>query len=891
MRVDPRVESVVEALTTEGELERLRAVHDQLPDDDVPAVATATLAHEGTADRGVASAYLRALAGVASDADVAAIAELALTARVHRSVLSKALALVQERIDVALLARVIANIEPSVPYASVVVGAGRRAVRALGDVRLAAVLDEREGFLERHRSLLSHSTAKAKEKARDAAGAALMKLTGDDRRHAALWLLTEGSTSRTATEWAREIVIADPAVHPLPAAIALAADISDQKLPGVLARVTDERALAILDEALERDWAAAVANLAKGRPALFANPRAFTALLRALDDKKYLVITKMFSAITRHWAKPLDDAQAAQIAERMVTLLGDEDEYIVKAVANSCHYFMHPGGIPVFRRALEATLSHAVRDAIYDAVHSTRHRAAHDLLIDRLFVETENLRDLVFSYNQAVPASRQLEVLARIAQERSLDAAWKFVACQVHWAHHPRNVVAAVEHVLAWPEGGDPKKRALIFSCGVKAAIELHRYDLARRCLDALGSTKRAVDPTESGEVETVLAKADLGKQLAALRSRDLDAADQKLADKIAAARATGKTVALDDAQLGAFAKTKVGWVLHRDATTHEVWWFDLEHEFFYYDGSALAAPPFQIATLYPAHGYDVVLPALATYCAGWTTEERLLQRGGDFRYVLRSGAKLLMHVSGSTPGTWWYPFTLVFPDAAAATRAMAALAANPPPELRTVDPFYVPGKGGGALRYEYGNRTEYGFVAGKDMYWGDDRWGSPRPHVSHDEAVAAFSRSEDSALQRGLIPRTIELDERIRALDDLPLTKWLADRAREDDRPATWHLEAFGAIDAALQVTGLTLVKELHVGPPATAAELAAYDASLPEPMPDEMRAMWSRASTVSWRIAERSMRLLSPAEVIANRTRHRDAIAATIKKNREAWPFEHLT
>ena len=886
---DPRIDALLEALATDEELPRLVGVTDQLAGADRVELATALLARPEGRDRGLSSSVLRAVTGSATDDDVVAITKLASESRMYRVALSKALALVADRVEGAVLARACANLEPSVPFGELLLGAGRRAVRAFGDGALAARLDERASFVERHRAVLAEARADAKEKARVAAGKALMQLGGEDRLHAALWLCTEGASSDEAKRWAGQIVAVEPTIHPMQGAFVLS-NVDEDDAEARLAGVTDERAVAILEEALDRDWGGTAQTFAYGRPAVFAQPRVFAMLLAAIDARRFSTIHKLFGSSARLWARPLDDAQAAQLAERMVAMLAEED--FEKTVSNSCHYFMHPGGIPVFRRALEGTLTYDQRDGVYDAVHSTQHASAHDLLIDRLFVETEAMRDLVFSYNQVVPAARQAGILERIVAEKSMRAAWLFVACQVHWSHHPRHVVAAARHVLDWAvTGDDVKRRVMILSCGVRAAIELHDFDLARRCLDGLDGAKQAIDPTEKGEVDTVLATKDLAKQLADLRAKKLDAADQVLLDKVAAARAAGKAIALDNEQLGILAKTKVHWVIHRDATTHEVWWFDAEHVFHYFDGSAHVPPPFVLANVHPAQDYDFVAPALAAYCAGWATEERCLQHsGGDYRAILRCKEKLLVHYSGMVSGTWWYPFTIVFPDAAAASRAVAALAAQPPAELRTVDPFYVTGKKGGAWVYQYGNRTEWGFVAGKDAYWGTDRWGTLEPKGSHEAAVACFTAGENSALQRGLLPRAIMLEERIRSQDDLPLVKWLADRARDDDRPMAWLMEAYRAIEGALAVTGLSFAQSVELGPPATVAELAEYDATLPEPMPDEMRSMWSVARTLRWRVGDREMRLLAPVEVIANRQHNRDAVSASIKRHRDQWPLEHL-
>jgi hypothetical protein len=118
-----------------------------------------------------------------------------------------------------------------------------------------------------------------------------------------------------------------------------------------------------------------------------------------------------------------------------------------------------------------------------------------------------------------------------------------------------------------------------------------------------------------------------------------------------------------------------------------------------------------------------------------------------------------------------------------------------------------------------------------------------------------------------------------------MPLAKWLDDRERDDEQTPGWHLQALPAMFAALEAAQLPLDEvEIELGPPATAAELAAYDAALPEPMPDEMRQMWTTAGTAYWRVAGTSSRLLSPADVVSERAARRSELTARIAATRGA-------
>jgi predicted DNA-binding WGR domain protein len=71
-------------------------------------------------------------------------------------------------------------------------------------------------------------------------------------------------------------------------------------------------------------------------------------------------------------------------------------------------------------------------------------------------------------------------------------------------------------------------------------------------------------------------------------------------------------------------------------------------------------------------------------------------------------------------------------------------------------------------------------------------------------------------------------------------------------------------------------------MGPPATDAEIAAYQALLPEPLPETLVAVWRQVGGGGFTSASRSLRFLAPGEILAQR----DQLRATHR----AWIESHM-
>ncbi len=894
------VEELVEALGKPTEIERVHGVHAVLAGRaDRVELATAALAEQRDGAEGrPARGWLATIAGTGTDDDARAIAEHAAVATAGRVAAAAALGEVADRVDDVLLARALAQLEEAVPFAAVQLADRSRAAVRANDPAYAARLDARAEFAARHASLLAALREDAKEKDRNAAIASLPRLTGDDRMHAATWVISEAHPRSDALPWARLVAIVEPRIPAVLGASALVngyvGDDDEKELGKEIADAGDpgrDHALAILDEGVDRGWGGVIEHLAPARPELFATPRGFQAVLRGFAAGG--ASTYRLCEDARYWIRALDAAQAAKIAEILVPLCEaaeDSGHFLHYSVGRAFFYFENPGGLATFAAALARDdSSEHLRDELYDAIENIPGRAAEDVLIGQLWKETRNTRDLVFAFNKSCMPHRHADVLARLDAVPSLHAAWLYGACQMHWAHRPRLLVDIVERVLAWGDTSAPDKYANLLSDGVRCALELRRYDLASRCLELLGDTRECLEPTNKKPTKTVLADKEMAKQLADLRSGKLAAAQARAADEIAALRAAGTPRGADDDRLGLLAGGTVGHRLHTDTKSREVWFLDAEGELFYYDGYGIADPPFTPSRYVLEQGWDVEVPGLAAFCTDWHTDGRSLHTSKDGRReVVRSGARLVLQLRAQNLHYTVFGFELADADAAAAT--FEALDAHPLVGFKPVDPFYVPGKRGGTWIREWGNDTEIGYVVGREHAWGESKWKAQRvAHASHDEAIAAFEERAAGCLARGLFPREVALDDGIRPLDDTPLYKWLDDRKRDDEQPAGWHVRGLPEMMAALALSEIPLDDiEVELGPPATDGELAAYDAALPEPMPPEMREMWTAASTARWRVGDHVERLLSPTEVLRDRDAHRariaDMIAAHKKRKRIA-------
>lgn len=87
-----------------------------------------------------------------------------------------------------------------------------------------------------------------------------------------------------------------------------------------------------------------------------------------------------------------------------------------------------------------------------------------------------------------------------------------------------------------------------------------------------------------------------------------------------------------------------------------------------------------------------------------------------------------------------------------------------------------------------------------------------------------------------------------------------------------------FGAI-AEAGLAPLVPDIQVRIGPPATRAEIAAYEALLPEPLPDALVQVWREVGGGGFSSSETTVRFLSPSELVAARSGLRSALGFWIE------------
>lgn len=890
-----RVVTALEA--TADEPTRLWQTANALGTPRDPDAARDALA--ASSNGGVTRSWLAVIAGSATSDDIRAVADLAASAKSARLVLAEAMQLIGDKLDTDLVIRVAENLDGAAPFAPFMLDHGRRAALTTGRIELAAVLQARQAFMHAHGEVLADLRNGVQEKKQVAALAAIRQLTGADLDHVLLYLIGDTGVTREAQQWTRIESVANPAIPVLLVAFALNSeygiyDEEEKELGKRLAAAGAagfERAAALLTTAIERTMVHTLEHLAEACPQAFADPAVFSAIMKAFPENQW-VYTRLCED-ARHWVNHLAPDQAAQFAHALIAR-AEAVTHTDHALGRAFFYFRNPGGLDVFADALKRDITYYTRDAVYDAIYQIPDPRASDILIDRLWHETEAVRDLVFSFHDlCVP--RHAEILARLDREPSFHAAWIYGGCQTNWANRPRFLLDVIERVLAWPASGEPARRAYMMSCGVKAALELRRYGLAKRLLDELGGAKTAVSPGDKEPVATILADDKFKERLEQLTSGALEAAQQTLLAEVETLRAAGTPRAGNDERLGLLAGVTVAVRLHEHAKTREVWFFDTEGVFHYYDGYGIAAAPFDFKVHALVNAWDSTCASLAAVTPDWRTEARSMHRShgsGVVREVLLSGEKLLIRFHGNhSPYSTWRAFVVTCIDIVAAARTFDALAENPVAGFSVCDPFYVPGKKGGGWVRRFGEDIRASCV-GASLRWGD----TETEHDSPDDALATYGAREDDRIRIGDFARQIELNDQLRPATDTPLHQFFKDRYREDDKDAIWHVQALPAFRSALARSELPLDDvEVELGPPASAADLAAYDAALPEPMHPDLRALWQSIGRASWRVGDKGMRLLGPAEVLARRQELRDELGVRIstlrqQKQRDAWPLQFL-
>ena len=600
------------------------------------------------------------------------------------------------------------------------------------------------------------------------------------------------------------------------------------------------------------------------------------------------------------------DAQIDKLVRSAVALAeggGHDDD--VRAANDALFNVSHPGA----RHALIHAIRHAstkrndeLRGSLYRGLSQIDHADVMPFFIERMFVEREEYVALMESIASRLDAASHRAILAELARRAgdpdAIRAATMYADIFVDKKHSPRLLVELARAILAWTHttNDDARRLRYIFEQATVAALAIHAPDDARafvtraKALPASPlSDYRVVD--RNTKTPSPFADAAVKKQLAALDAGKLDREIADARATAAAARAAGKPIAIDDARLGVLAGCSVASRLLDDRERKIVWFFDEVGELHVYDGYAVVPMVLDVAGVEGrTYGWN---DRVAELVDGHTLlDERVTfldAKATQAREVIRIGSRVLVF-DGRDRDMWEHiTMSLVglrFASYTAAREAVARFTANPPKNMARVDSWYR--DGAGAIRREYhapptgDSEIEARLaIAGATIDGGVDDQLPPieRTHADSEAASKALQAWEGKLFAaNGRITR-IWLDTSITRREDTLLATYIDDRYETDGETAAWQLRGLADIMAVIDESGLrALVPEIVVtlGPPATAADIAAYQALVAEPLPEELVELWREVGGGGFTSASTTVRLLSPSELVAKRRELQDQLRA---------------
>jgi hypothetical protein len=530
-----------------------------------------------------------------------------------------------------------------------------------------------------------------------------------------------------------------------------------------------------------------------------------------------------------------------------------------------------------------------LRYNLYFGLSHIDHPDVLPFLVERMFVEHDEYWALLESLASKLDAQSHVRVLGtlveRADQAGAVHATTVYADVLIHKKQSPRLLIDLARVVIGWrPTTNDDARRLrYVFEQAVLAALDLMRPDDARTFVararelpDAPYSDYLVKDRDQ--KTPAALADPNVKQRIAALEDGTLDAQIVEARAAAEQARAAGTPIAADDARLATLAGCKVSGRFFEDKAAHVVWFFDEVGALHVYDGYAIAAPSFQVVG---TGGQGIAPAAMAAFVAGHPMiDERVVlldPTRARAREILRLGDRLLVH-DGSGSDTWQ---RLIMPavglklaTTAEACQLFQRLVANPPPGTKLVDTWYIPGAGAVRRRYQGADDGEARLaVLGRqiDGAVGDTCPPLGRSFASGDAAIAAMEAWETRVFTAGGRITHLWIDGDATRREDTLLSAFLDQRYRDDEQSAAWHLQSLGEMYAAIAEAGLApLVPDIQVrlGPPATDAEIAMYQALIGEPLPETLVQLWREVGGGGFSSAETTARLLSPAELVASRS-----------------------
>jgi predicted DNA-binding WGR domain protein len=945
------IREAVDGLAKDDVATQVAAVHVALAALAEPqrADAAAAILAETKKGHAVARAYLLTVidpVGGAAGADTL-VKHCATMARGRRAMRAAFVAVCHLATDHAALDAALANFARSELDDPDLLAASVESAERRGDRVGAAAIRARLDVAQRLRPLVADLRGDAPSRAR--AKLQLADLSADERRHVHMRVLCEPAAVDEEHAAAAAIALID---DPDATAMALSAAMVDMRYRGKNAVVEAWQArVAAGDDVVIRrlielfdvtaQWANDAAFFEPYIHALYpgsARDDVFGLVTRTLDGEHLAAREAIFEEWLREGEgrRQFTEAQIDVLIRRAaaVAATGDKTDD-ARAAGRALFYCDHPGArgalIDAMRAAPPPQQGDKLRWNIYYGLSHIDHPDVAPFLVERAFVERHEYWALREALEARIDDDAHRVALATFEARRddpdAAHAVTFYIEAFLHDAPAPARIVALARLVRGWPNPSPEKDRRRLrhlFAHATLAALEIKANDDARAFLARVRELPAPgwsdfVEIDREQKTEDPLADKVTKKRIADLESGALDRAADEFRAQADAARRAGSPIPADDDRLESLAGCTIASRLLTDEKRHVVWFFDTAGAFHTYDGYGVVPADFDVET---ALGDN-----MASFLAGRDViDDRALMigdKGARVREVYRLGDRILI-ADGSGLDMWkQVPVTLVglaFPEVGtdeaggrrssspgdhdAARAAFVALVANPPDGTHAADPWYV--DGAGAVRRKYYTPLESGGYNGDGdamlAIVGGTITGTMdsgvaeivREHATRDDAIAALQTWEGKLLaRRGGTVTKIWIDRESTQREDTVLASFFEERYRDDQRDAAWHLRGVAEIwDAvvAANLAGVMPDAAVDVGPPATDAEIAAYQASVPAPLPAVLVALWRDVGGGGFSTRDGAYRLLPPVEIVARRDALRADLRTFItthmkKKDQRAW------
>ncbi|MCY1061101.1 WGR domain-containing protein [Nannocystis sp. SCPEA4] len=650
-------------------------------------------------------------------------------------------------------------------------------------------------------------------------------------------------------------------------------DLADPLLPTFQALLLRPEGGGFMDDDWKEDLVKTLAPIAH-------EPVIFDWLLAALaeDSRHELrdeILSKLFIAYNDNKVVArLSEEQADRLVRLAARLgvkpakAGDDDDddddddvfpaiHVYHAAGRVLFYFTNPGGLPALAEILADATDKELTSNLYSALGHIKTEAALELLRSRLFGEERQIWYLCNSVAETFDDAVHPAIMAELERTRSDHAANNYAIVFLDYENDtkkkPHAYVAAIARaVLAWPEPTDARargQRKFVLMHAVRLGLESGDHELVRQAHAAA----QAIEEPPFSNLSELHYERRTDDPWEPLKAKDRKQLERVLAGSAAAAeprRAAKPLKKISDAALEELAGVPID---RRFLTTPEgeVWFFDKQERLHVFDGQEVAAPKFELVR---------ELDDLAAFLAGaercdghvvhWNAS------AGQFRDIAHYGDRVLVFEGTNNGRFVSLGFVADGPEAGAAL--YRKIADDPAKDWFVADAWYVPRRGG-VLRTYYAplpsgkshDERDYVYELGE----------SPEALADVEARVLALLKRPGARVV------CIEWTDNRRRPGDMGLLEYFEDRARDDERSPSWHLEAFAEFERLLAEWDWTPVVpgfSVSRGAPADEAAIARFAAAAGAEVPEKLRDAWAHGP-LAWRLGERGLALLGPDEALA--------------------------